>query len=410
MEEILEKLHTFFDVDKLIAFISGYLKKPVILESTECQLLAYNSYSIQQFDPVNQQTIFSKECPGAVVDWLKKTGVIERLNTDVNPFYVEGHKDMGFNRRVAVSAKHKQEVVGFIWVQDIEESLSEDELIFLHEASFQVGKVIYKNKKQLEKKEGKIEEFFKKVMDDHFYTEEELKWEAENLSIPLPAVFTVMVVHAADNKSETAEDVKDLIRTYLQLEDKVNHVYSVQADIVVILGSLSDRHSAKATARDVIDHLMMKTHSNQTPLFIGIGREYRDVLKMSTSRFEAIEVVKAAKIVGSGELIPYEYDKLGVFRYLDSIYSHQKKKNDVNQDLLLLREKDRDSQTSFLKTLEVYLMNNCKLKPSAEQLFIHQNTLNYRMKQILDMTSINLNDFSQRCQLFIELMLMKKDS
>ncbi|CAM5589587.1 hypothetical protein [Bacillus safensis FO-36b] [Bacillus safensis subsp. safensis] len=46
MEEILEKLHTFFDVDKLIAFISGYLKKPVILESTECQLLAYNSYSI----------------------------------------------------------------------------------------------------------------------------------------------------------------------------------------------------------------------------------------------------------------------------------------------------------------------------------------------------------------------------
>lgn len=43
MEEILEKLHTFFDVDKLIAFISGYLKKPVILESTECQLLAYNS-------------------------------------------------------------------------------------------------------------------------------------------------------------------------------------------------------------------------------------------------------------------------------------------------------------------------------------------------------------------------------
>ena len=67
MEEILEKLHTFFDVDKLIAFISGYLKKPVILESTECQLLAYNSYSIQQFDPVNQQTIFSKEFPGAAI-------------------------------------------------------------------------------------------------------------------------------------------------------------------------------------------------------------------------------------------------------------------------------------------------------------------------------------------------------
>lgn len=74
-----------------------------------------------------------------------------------------------------------------------------------------------------------------------------------------------------------------------------------------------------------------------------------------------------------------------------------------------MKEKDRESQTSFLKTLEVYLLNNCKLKPAAEQLFIHQNTLNYRMKQIFDMTSIDLSHFSQRCELFIELMLMKKD-
>ncbi|CAM5393222.1 hypothetical protein [Bacillus safensis FO-36b] [Bacillus safensis subsp. safensis] len=104
-------------------------------------------------------------------------------------------------------------------------------------------------------------------MDDHFYTEEELKWEAENLSIPLPAVFTVMVVHAADNKSETAEDVKDVIRTYLQLEDKVNHVYSVQADIVVILGSLSDRHSPKATGL-MSSHICNQKRMHILPLCI----------------------------------------------------------------------------------------------------------------------------------------------
>ncbi|MFB8733105.1 hypothetical protein ACEQPO_01930 [Bacillus sp. SL00103] len=45
---------------------------------------------------------------------------------------MSGHDELGFNRRVAVSAKHKQEVVGFIWVQDIEDSLSQEELQFLH--------------------------------------------------------------------------------------------------------------------------------------------------------------------------------------------------------------------------------------------------------------------------------------
>ena len=91
---------------------------------------------------------------------VKENRVIERLHKESKPFYVSGHDELGFNRRVAVSAKHKQEVVGFIWVQDIEDSLSGGAAI-LHEASFQVGKVIYKNKKQLEKRKARLKSFSK---------------------------------------------------------------------------------------------------------------------------------------------------------------------------------------------------------------------------------------------------------
>ncbi|MES9689787.1 helix-turn-helix domain-containing protein, partial [Bacillus sp. JJ353] len=144
------------------------------------------------------------------------------------------------------------------------------------------------------------------------------------------------------------------------------------------------------------------------PIFIGVGNEYSSPLFLGKSYREALQVTKAAEITGSQEHIPYEYQKLGLFRYLDQIAAKNDQLHYSNPDLLLLKEKDKESQTEFLRTLEIYLVNNCKVKQSAEQLFIHQNTLNYRIKQILDMTSIDLNDFHTRCQLFIDLMLMKK--
>lgn len=63
MEELLERVFSFTDIDKLIDFISYELQKPVILESADFFLLAYNSYYINHFDSANQQTIFSKKCP-----------------------------------------------------------------------------------------------------------------------------------------------------------------------------------------------------------------------------------------------------------------------------------------------------------------------------------------------------------
>lgn len=63
MEELLERVFSFTDIDKLIDFISYELQKPVILESADFFLLAYNSYYINHFDSANQQTIFSKNAP-----------------------------------------------------------------------------------------------------------------------------------------------------------------------------------------------------------------------------------------------------------------------------------------------------------------------------------------------------------
>ncbi|MDA1477904.1 PucR family transcriptional regulator [Bacillus changyiensis] len=409
MEELFEQVVSLSDIHKIIDFISDELKKPVILESADFFLLAYNSYYINQFDAANQQTIFSKKCPLPIFEKFVEEGIIDQLKTIPTPFRVKQIEEIGLNQRVVVSAKHKDEIMGYLWVQEIENSLSEEELNFLYKASFHVGKVIFKKKQLKQEKEEEAEELYKRAINDQFQSEQELKIAAEKANVILPVVYTVMVLQVVNGADEVLDDLKETIRSYLNLKDNISHVLEDHSNIAIIVGSISRKRSAQRAASDLINRLLTHLRSQILPLIlIGVGNEYSSLLSLGKSYREALEVTKAAEMTGSQEHIPFEYQKLGLFKYLDQIAAKNDQLHYTNPDLLLLKEKDKESHTEFLRTLEIYLANNCKVKPSAEKLFIHQNTLNYRIKQILDMTSIDLNHFNTRCQLFIDLMLMKK--
>ncbi|MCO4852053.1 proline utilization transcriptional regulator PutR [Bacillus vallismortis] len=410
MEELLERVFSFSDVDKLIDFISYELQKPVILESADFFLLAYNSYYINHFDSANQQTIFSKKCPVQIFERFLKDGVIEKLKTEPEPFRVNKIESIGLNQRVVVSAKHKGDVMGYIWVQELDENLTEEELDFLYETSFHVGKIIYKTNKLKQEKEEKAEDLIKRAIYEQFTSEKELRREAERINTVLPSMFSVVILHAANGDGEAVEDLKENIRSYLNLRDKVSHVLTIDSNIVIVVASFSQKSSVSSAASEFINKLLTHFHFQKipTPIYIGIGNEYDHLLQLGKSYIEALEVIKAAEITGNQENMPYEYAKLGIYRYLESIEQKNQFLEYENKDLALLKAKDQESSTELLKTLEIYLLNNCKTKPAAEQLFIHQNTLNYRIKQITEMTSINLSDFRTRCQLYLDLMLMKK--
>nr|WGD86906.1 proline utilization transcriptional regulator PutR [Bacillus subtilis] len=405
-----ERVFSFSDVDKLIDFISYELQKPVILESADFFLLAYNSYYINHFDSANQQTIFSKKCPVQIFERFLKDGIIEKLKTEPEPFRVNKIESIGLNQRVVVSAKHKGEVMGYIWIQELDQNLTDEELDFLYETSFHVGKIIYKTNKLKQEKEEKAEDLIKRAIYQQFTSEKELRREAERINTVLPSMFSVVILHAANGDGEAVEDLKENIRSYLNLRDKVSHVLTIESNIVIVVASFSQKSSVSSAASEFINKLLTHFHFQKipTPIYIGIGNEYNHLLKLGKSYTEALEVIKAAEITGNQENIPYEYAKLGIYRYLESIEQKNEFLEYENKDLALLKAKDEESSTELLKTLEIYLLNNCKTKPAAEQLFIHQNTLNYRIKQITEMTSIDLSDFRTRCQLYLDLMLMKK--
>ncbi|KRF61531.1 hypothetical protein ASG99_25255 [Bacillus sp. Soil768D1] len=402
----LEKILTLTNINDITDMVSTYLKKPVVIENDQFLLLAYSSYYIEHFDQANQQTIFTKHWPIPILEKFMDEGIVEQLKTVQHPFRVKQIEEIGLNQRVVVSAVHKEQVFGFIWVQETEK-MTDSDLEFLHEVSHHIGKLLYQKKQVNLKKDEEKNEFYQKVIDEVYQTENQIKWEAANMNLLIPETFLVNVFTIAQSDAEHFDELTDTVSLFANALNHFSHVFTNQLKIIVLIGSNGKGKDLLSDSATDLTNTVLSQFNGQK-VFSGIGNEYSSILQLRKSYLEALEVINAAKFIGKPEQLPFQYSKLGIFRYLEMISNHHGKTNYINIDLQILQKKDQESQTKLLQTMEIFLLNNCRIKPTSEQLYIHTNTLKYRMNQIADLTSIDFDDFHSRIQLYVDLQLLKQ--
>lgn len=60
---------------------------------------------------------------------------------------------------------------------------------------------------------------------------------------------------------------------------------------------------------------------------------------------------------------------------------------------------------TLLSTALCWFDNNCEIKATSAKLFIHPNTLRYRIKRIEEICNINLHSYHDMCRLYLSLIL-----
>lgn len=103
----------------------------------------------------------------------------------------------------------------------------------------------------------------------------------------------------------------------------------------------------------------------------------------------------------------FHYCDLGIFRLLFEINNIDKIKDYCMKNIGELVEADRKDNSELLKTLHYYLNNNCNLLKTSESLFIHRNTLIYRLNLIRNKLYKNIDDSLVRHELFLSIIAAK---
>lgn len=124
---------------------------------------------------------------------------------------------------------------------------------------------------------------------------------------------------------------------------------------------------------------------------IGVGnsRAYLDEVK--NSRNEASAALRAAEVSGlKGQI--FFYRDQGIYTLISHVDDSRILDAYVNEKIGKLLQVDELNDGNLHETLENYLNCSCNAKKTAEAMFLHRNTLNYRLKKIREILSCDLEN------------------
>lgn len=102
----------------------------------------------------------------------------------------------------------------------------------------------------------------------------------------------------------------------------------------------------------------------------------------------------------------YFYDTYALYYALELASETEELYQFCHSAITLLQDYDRAHETNLLESLRVYLTHNRSIGESAAALYIHRNTMNYRITRIHELTGIQMNDPDVFCHLLFSFYVL----
>lgn len=192
------------------------------------------------------------------------------------------------------------------------------------------------------------------------------------------------------------------------LEKHALKVPIIDKDDAVILFNRSEENCMKRL-QNALNEIqeVIKRRMDGLSVSVGIGNSYRDLKMMKQSLNEAELAIDSAKCQGLDDTIT-QYKDIGIYGLLFNI----KNKNVLENYYLdslgpISNSDDKNKDGNLLKILETYLNENCSITVTAEKLFLHRNTLKYKIKKIEELLDCNLHNFDDCMKIKIALYINK---
>ncbi len=239
-----------------------------------------------------------------------------------------------------------------------------------------------------------------------------------NLTQPcLPIVFDVDQFWRSIEQAELTEEKVQILKlrlqrdlnSYLKAHSSLPFVVAQRSDSLVILtiwpqGESSDTIIAAAykMAQDILLHL--KRAFPTLHFTGGIGQPYTGIRNVGKSFSQARQAILFGR-QAHGRRQVFCYSQLGVYRLLCS-HSDQDELLALRNEILgPLAVYDKKQSTNFIETLAAYFRHNEDINATAKALFVHPNTVRYRLERVAELLNCDLSSTDQRFQIYLALKI-----
>lgn len=180
-------------------------------------------------------------------------------------------------------------------------------------------------------------------------------------------------------------------------------VFNISESDIVLVKEIKagiDARDLEKLARSIVDTLGSEFY---TKVVIGIGTSVVGVKDLARSFKEAQVSLEVGKVFDTDKAI-VSYDNLGIARLIyqlpttlcDMFLREVFKKGSIES---------LDQETLF--TIQKFFENNLNVSETSRKLFVHRNTLVYRLEKIRKLTGLDLREFDHAIVFKVALMVKK---
>lgn len=173
-------------------------------------------------------------------------------------------------------------------------------------------------------------------------------------------------------------------------------------DIVLVkeVKSANDPKALEQIAKNIVDTVQSEFYLR---VYIGIGSVVNNVKELARSYKDAQVSLEVGKVFDTDKTV-INYENLGIGRliyqlpttlcemFLQEVFKHGS-----------LESLDRET----LQTIHAFFDNNLNVSETSRKLFVHRNTLVYRLDKIKKLTGLDLREFDHAIIFKIALMVKK---
>ena len=232
-----------------------------------------------------------------------------------------------------------------------------------------------------------IEYIFNKFSEESNIVEEIIEGKRQWESLELESITNAknMILIESNNKNEVFEIVKN---TYDTREVYVGEVY----DRIILVGELEDVIDHAFSLKETIDHILGSKCKISIASF---ENNYKEFIRAYNNNLVALKIGRKFQIK------PEIYD-------IKNMYLEKAIYNLSNEYIDELKEEYKDIFSGFnhelIQTLEEILKCDLSLTKAAKKLFVHRNTLMYRIEKIKKETGFDIRNFKEATFLYILYM------
>ncbi len=180
-------------------------------------------------------------------------------------------------------------------------------------------------------------------------------------------------------------------------------VINIDSSNIVLVKELRDNSDAETI--NAIAHQILDTVHSETmmSILVGVSSISENINQLNTSYKEAQIALEVGKVFDEEKAV-LNYDNLGIGRLIYQL--------PIKLCELFLQEVFKKGDISLLDnetilTINKFFENDLNVSETSRQLFVHRNTLVYRLEKIYKLTGLDLRKFDQAIVFKVAMMVHK---